>query len=84
MANKFTAAHEAVLAWAEAHPRAAAAIDRADGGVEYPVRHLAAWLTERDSLRLQILVCGGGEAPWYEGVAALRTRLDRLARTGRA
>lgn len=75
---------ESVLAWAEAHPRTIAAIDRADRMLGRPLARLAEWDMRRSSLRMQIRACGGGKAPWYEGEAALRARLDRLARTGRA
>lgn len=74
---------ERLLAWAEAHPRAAA-IDRADRALGQPVAQLIQWDTRRLDLRMRIQACGGGEAPWYEGETALRARLDRIARTGRA
>lgn len=75
---------EAILTWAETHPRTSAVIDTTDRVLGRPLARLVEWDTMRRDLRIQIQACGGGKAPWYEGVDRLRARLDRLARTGRA
>jgi hypothetical protein len=72
---------EAILRFAEQHPRASAAVDAADRVLGRPLATLVQRLTERDGLRLQIRACGG-DAPDGDDIDALRWRLQRLARVG--
>ena len=74
---------EAVLLWAERHPRLAGTVNAIDVVLGRPVARAVEASVRRLDLRLRIRACGG-RARWYEGEAALAARLDRLARTGAA
>lgn len=72
---------ERILAWAEAHPRAAGLLDTLDGLLGRPVTSALQRATERADLRIQIRACGG-EASECDDADELRWRLRRLALVG--
>lgn len=77
---------ERVLAWTEAHPRAASAIASAiavlDEILGRSVVRILQRSMERRALRMQIRACGGEAPPDNDDVDALRWRLRRLALVG--
>lgn len=73
---------EAIIGWADEHPRAAAAINRLDKRLGRRLSRVVQADTRRMELRMQIRACGG-RAWFFEHETTLRAKLDQLARTGR-